>query len=209
MENYNLPGTVFNPTGWDIEGKCAGQKYTVKKFSAKVYDHQTDAEVDFIYDIHHAGHILAKLKYLGLVSLEYGAKAKVKYPDYDEYKKAQIIIGLSESLAYWNPILRSEEDTLDGMKRKGGSANDLHRSEQNIERFKNKIKSLEKWLKDVNGVVKITDKEVYKHEEMPKDMFKTKIKEGKLKKSKDGRFMLDGKFVSKETAEGHPDFNNL
>lgn len=126
---------VWNPTGWTIEARAAGEWYNVPAFS----------ELD-IYDLYHVNHLLMHYKTQGLVSLEYGIKAKEKYPTFEDYKKAQEISGLKAILKTFEDALRDEEQFMKDVVKKGGSEKD--KSVSNVEMFEQKIKHIKQWLKE-------------------------------------------------------------
>lgn len=126
---------VWNTTGWTVEARAAGEWYNVPAFG----------EID-IYDLYHANHLLMHYKTQGLVSLEYGPKAKEKYPTFTDYKKAQEISGLKAILVTYEAALRDEEQFMKDVVKKGGSEKD--KSVSNVEMFEQKIKHIKQWLKE-------------------------------------------------------------
>ena len=126
---------VWNVSGWNIEGKSAGENYLIPAFG----------EVD-VYDLYHANHLLRHYKDEGLVSLEYGPLMKAKYTTFEEYKQAQEIDGLRTLLLRWERVLLDEEQYMKDVVKKGGSEKD--KSVSNIDIFEQKVKLIKKWLKE-------------------------------------------------------------
>jgi hypothetical protein len=150
--------TVYNPTGFEIEGACEGVNYRIKPFSTNVL--LNDKEVGGIFDIWHVNHLLQTCKRLGLVSLEYGPKARAKFHTFEEYRSHQEISGLKQRLDYQRELIRRQEAALKQMKEKGATV------DVSFSKIKDKLVAREKvvteWLKDAGMKVdEINDKEKF------------------------------------------------
>lgn len=125
---------VFNPSGWKVEAKAAGEFYDLPAF----------AEVE-IYDIYHVNHICQSLKYRGIVSLEYGPKAREEFKTFEEYKKSQEIKGLKALLDFKERCLNDEKQAQKEAKAQGSTAD-----VENIvvDKFEKEVKLVKTWLKE-------------------------------------------------------------
>lgn len=137
---------VFNPTGWTIETKSAGQPYIFPPFS----------EVE-VYDIYHVEQMCISNKHLGLVHLEYGPKKQEKYPNFEDYKREQEISGLKEVLKFKERCLNDEKQAQKEAKAHG-STGDVENI--NVEKFEKEIALIKKWLKAAGATEKAKEEEV-------------------------------------------------
>lgn len=150
--------TVYNPTGFDIDGMCEGVNYKIKAFSTDVLIN--DKKVEGIYDVWHINHLLQTCKSLGLVSLEYGPKARDKFKTFEEYRSHQEVSGLKARLQYQRELLRRQEAALKQMKEKGATVDVSF--DKIKDRIAARVKAVEKWLKEAGvPTSKIADKEEF------------------------------------------------
>ena len=125
---------AWNVTGFKVEAKAGGEEYLFEPFS----------EAD-IYDLAHLDHVLRENKDYGIVGLIYGPQMKAKFTKFEDYKKAQEILGLQRCLNFWQRVLLDEEQAMRDAKKDGS---EMDKSLTKIEEFETKIDYLKIWLKD-------------------------------------------------------------
>lgn len=158
---------VYNPTGFEIKGACEGVEYVIKPFSTQVTINGQPAEG--IYEIWHVNHLLKTCKELGLVSLEYGPKAREKFNTLEEYRSAQEVSGLRERLKYQRFLVKMQDAAIKQMKDKGATIDASYSN--TLEKLKKRVTAVEAWLKQAGAdVTAITDEEKFmKRPEWRKD----------------------------------------
>lgn len=162
---------VYNPTGFEIVGGCAGIEYIIKPFSTTVI--KDGVEVEGIFDPWHVKHLLDTKGAEGLVSLEYGKKARAKYAKFEDYKTAQEIKGLQACYRYQTGLIKAQEAALKQMKEAGASVDaSFSKISEKIER---RIDAVEKWLKSAGATITqieeqepILDRPEWREKEKPK-----------------------------------------
>lgn len=148
---------VYNPTGFEIKGGCDAVEYTIKPFSTTVV--RNGEEVDGIYDIWHVAHLLQSCKAQGLVSLEYGKKAKEKFKTFEAYRTHQEIQGLKARLQYQRTLVKYEDAAIRQMKEKGATVDVTHSSK--LEAFQKRVDAVEGWLEAAGATIEtILDEEI-------------------------------------------------
>lgn len=141
QENFRR---IMNPLAWFVESGCNSNMYRIKGF--------TIGELE-TYDIYHVNHFLQTTKSQGIVSLEYGRKAREMYPNFEQYIKVKETEGLKSAKKYWEDILEMQKIAVSEMKKHGGI--DYVRAQEKQEEFENLIKNIDTWLADVDAETEV------------------------------------------------------
>jgi hypothetical protein len=147
--------TVYNPTGFEIKGMCEGVEYIIAPFSTEVKTNGQKS--DGIYNIYHVSHLIKTCQELGLVSLEYGPKARDKFESFEAYRTHQEIAGLKERLKYQRFLVKMQDAAIKQMKDSGAI---IDASYSNLlSKLKKRVEAVELWLKDAGLKVEEIDDE--------------------------------------------------
>jgi len=193
QENFRR---VMNPLAWPLEAGCNGTRYRIPGF--------TTGELE-TFDVYHVEHIVKSLKEKGLVTLEYGKEQREKYADFEDYVSAMEVAGLKRAYDYWSKILELQKKAVTDMQKLGGT--DYENAKAKQKTMQKMVDSIKGWITDAGAEVKTKEVETISLERPKKKEAKEakEVKEEKdamdLKVTKSGKYMLNGKFISKEKYE--------
>jgi len=163
---------VYNPCAWPIEVGVNGTKYRVKGFEIAEFE---------TYQIHDVNHLLGKGKDYGLITLEYGAKARQETPDFNDYLNTQSIKGLKSALKHWERIKEYQKIAVHTMT--AHKDPNLPKAQEIAKEIDFRIEKINEWLKQAGEQVSYTDYEeasterpVYKPKKVKNDTSTTKSK---------------------------------
>ena len=127
--------SIFNPTGWTIEGGYNGNEF---KFKA--------GEEREIWDVNVIRHLSRVRGYLGLVHLVYNEQMQAKYDTYADFYKAQVLDGLGQIRKTVKGWLLMEKQALSDLHAQKGSSFDADM--MGTARFEKKLKEIDAWEKE-------------------------------------------------------------